>query len=100
MQLQNISKSKKLALSIVFDLLGYVSYIFPPFDFLWAPTSAYLMSKMYQGKKGKFAAAFTFVEEALPFVDFIPSFLMMWVYTFYFSKNTNRQLYTKRNEAI
>lgn len=87
MSLQNSSKSKKLILGIVFDLLGYVSIIFPPFDIVWAPLSAYLMIKMYEGTPGKVAGVISFVEEALPFVDFIPSFSLMWLYTFVFQKN-------------
>ncbi len=78
---------KKLALGIIFDALGYVSFIFPPFDFVWAPLSAYLMTKLYKGKSGKIAAAITFVEEALPLLDVIPTFTLMWLYTYVFSKN-------------
>lgn len=79
-------KHKKLGLGILFDALGYVSFIFPPFDFVWAPLSAYLMTKLYKGKKGKIAAAITFVEEALPFLDIIPTFTLMWLYTYVFNK--------------
>ncbi|WP_223034339.1 hypothetical protein [Hanstruepera marina] len=86
MSLQNSSKSKKLIFGIVFDLLGYVSIIFPPFDIVWAPLSAYLMIKMYEGTPGKVAGVISFVEEALPFVDFIPSFSLMWLYTFVFTR--------------
>lgn len=86
MSLQNSSKSKKLILGIIFDLLGYVSIIFPPFDIVWAPLSAYLMIKMFEGTPGKVAGAISFIEEALPFVDFIPSFSLMWLYTFVLKK--------------
>lgn len=79
-------KYKKLALGILFDALGYVSFIFPLFDFVWAPLSAYLMTKLYKGKKGKIAAAITFVEEAFPFLDVIPTFTLMWLYTFVYNK--------------
>ncbi|MCF6280534.1 MAG: hypothetical protein L3J14_09335 [Flavobacteriaceae bacterium] len=79
-------KYKKLTLGILFDALGYVSFIFPPFDFIWAPLSAYLMTKLYKGKKGKIAAAITFVEEALPFLDVIPTFTLMWLYIYVFNK--------------
>ncbi len=73
---------KKLGLSIFFDALGYVSFIFPLFDVVWAPLSAYLMTKMYRGRKGKVAAVISFVEEALPFMDIVPTFSLMWLYTF------------------
>ena len=79
-------KYKNLVLGIFFDALGYVSFIFPVFDIVWAPLSAYLMTKMYEGKKGKIAAAITFVEEALPFLDVIPTFTLMWLYTYVFNK--------------
>ena len=73
---------KKLGLSIFFDALGYVSFIFPLFDVIWAPLSAYLMTKMYRGRKGKVAAVISFAEEALPFMDVVPTFSLMWLYTF------------------
>jgi hypothetical protein len=92
MTLEKQSKNKKLLLGIVFDLLGYVSYVFPPFDFVWAPLSAYLMTKLYPGKAGKFAAVGTFIEEALPIIDFIPSFTIMWFYTFVFSRSKPKNI--------
>lgn len=87
MSLEKSSKTKKLLLGILFDLLGYVSYVFPPFDFVWAPLSAYLMTKLYAGRAGKIAAIGTFIEEALPMIDIIPSFTIMWLYTFVFSRS-------------
>lgn len=85
MNLETLSKNKKLFLGILFDVFGYISFIFPPFDFVWAPASAWLMTKLYKGRKGKIAAAISFVEEALPFLDVIPTFTLMWMYTFVFS---------------
>lgn len=87
MNLDKSSKTKKLLLGFLFDLLGYVSYVFPPFDFVWAPLSAYLMTKLYVGRAGKVAAVISFVEEALPMLDIIPSFTLMWLYTYVFTKN-------------
>ena len=77
-----MNRYRKLGLSILFDALGYVSFVFPPFDFIWAPLSAYLMTKMYKGREGKVAAVISFAEEALPFFDVIPTFSLMWLYTF------------------
>ncbi|WP_406684108.1 hypothetical protein N1F78_15665 [Seonamhaeicola sp. MEBiC1930] len=79
-----MSKRKILILSILCDALGYVSFVFPPFDFIWAPVSAYIMTKLYKGKEGKVAAVVSFVEEALPVLDVIPTFTLMWFYTFIF----------------
>jgi len=79
-----MNKYKILGWSILFDALGYVSLVFPPFDFIWAPLSAYLMTKLYKGKEGKIAAIISFVEEALPFLDVVPTFSLMWLYTYVF----------------
>jgi len=84
-----MNKYKILALSLLFDALGYVSFVFPPFDFIWAPLSAYLMTKMYKGKEGKVAAVIAFVEEALPILDVVPTFSLMWLYTFVFKSKTS-----------
>lgn len=79
-------KYEKLFLGILFDAIGYVSFIFPLFDIIWAPLSAYLMTKMYKGKEGKIAAVITFIEEALPVLDVIPTFTLMWMYSVVFKK--------------
>ena len=81
------NKYKLLALGIILDAMGYASFLLPAIDIVWAPFSAYLMTKMYAGKKGKIAAVITFIEEALPFLDVIPTFTLMWLYTFVFDKN-------------
>jgi uncharacterized protein involved in cysteine biosynthesis len=51
------SKSSKLFYSIVFDLVGMISYAIPGIgeltDIIWAPIAGYLMSKIYPGKTGK-----------------------------------------------
>lgn len=86
MKTKNNEKYKKLGLGLLFDAFGYASFVFPVIDIVWAPLAAYLMTKMYEGKKGKIAAAVTFVEEALPFLDVIPTFTLMWLYTYVFEK--------------
>jgi hypothetical protein len=74
---------KKLAISIVLDVIGFIP--FPVFSILWAPISAYIMTKMYKGKKGKIAGVISFLEELLP-IDIIPTFTIMWIYTHLISK--------------
>jgi len=83
MNWNKLKKQHKLILGLIFDLLGYVSFIFPTFDFVWAPLSGYLMTKLYEGKKGKIAGIFVFIEEALPFLDIVPTFTIMWMYTYW-----------------
>ena len=84
-----MNKYPKLFLSLLLDALGYVSIIFPPFDFVWAPLSGLIMTKLYKGKAGKIAGIVAFLEEALPFTDVIPTFSIMWVYT-YLIKSPNK----------
>ena len=84
MKLENASKYSKLTLSIIFDAIGYISLIFPPFDFVWAPMAGYLMTKLYKGKSGKIAGIIVFIEEALPWLDVVPTFTLMWMYSFIF----------------
>jgi hypothetical protein len=65
------------------DLIGYATYSLPFLgefaDFLWAPVSAVIFYKTFGGWKGAFGGLFNFVEELLPFTDFVPSFTIMWV---------------------
>ncbi len=90
------NKYLKLLLGIIFDLIGYASFVVPWFaevtDIVWAPASAYLMTRMYKGKKGKIAAAISFIEEALPWVDVIPTFTLMWFYTYVFTSKNKKDI--------
>lgn len=84
-------KYKWLLWSILFDILGTLSF-FVPFlgefsDVFWAPISAYLMIKMYKGTAGKIAGFISFIEEAAILgTDFLPTFTLMWVYSFLIKK--------------
>lgn len=64
------SKKAKLILSILFDLIGMLSYIVPVFaeitDVIWAPISGFILVLMYKGSVGKVAGIIGFIEEALP----------------------------------
>ncbi len=84
-------KYKKLGLSLFFDGLGMVTYVIPVIgefgDIIWAPLAGWLMTKMYKGNLGKTAGAITFIEEAIPGLDVIPTFTIMWLYTYVFKKN-------------
>lgn len=77
-------KYKKLVLSLLFDVIGMIPFL----DLVWAPVSAYLMIKMYKSKEGKVAAVISFIEEALPFLDVVPTFTIMWLYTYVFKEVT------------
>ncbi|MDH7445814.1 hypothetical protein [Aquimarina sp. 2201CG14-23] len=91
-------KHKKLGLSILFDIIGVVtsSYVIPIIgdvgDVIWAPLAAILMTRMYKGNVGKAAGVFTFIEEAIPGLDVIPTFTIMWVYTYVFKKQSIKDI--------
>ncbi len=83
-------KQRNLFLGIVFDLIGMLSFTIPLVgefsDVVWAPVSAILMAYMYKGTIGKVAGILEFIEEAIPFTDFIPTFTLTWIYTYVLQK--------------
>lgn len=80
------SKTKLLIVGILFDLIGMISIVFPPIDIVWAPLSAFLMLRMYKGNVGKIAGVISFIEEAVPGLDFFPSFTLTWIYVYLIKK--------------
>ena len=85
------NKTRDLMLSVLFDAIGMLSFAIPFIgefqDVVWAPLSAFLMARLYKGAMGKVAGIFSFLEEILPFTDVIPSFTLMWCYTYLWKKN-------------
>ena len=84
----------KLILSIIFDLVGMLSYIIPGIaettDLIWAPISGMLLVAMYKGTTGKVAGVIGTLEELVPFTDFIPTFTLTWIYEYYISNKTSK----------
>ena len=86
--IHNNNKYKILVIGLILDFLGIVTSSWAVFilgdiaDIIWAPFSAWMMTRLYKGTAGKVAGAITFIEEALPGIDIIPSFTIMWVYTY------------------
>jgi hypothetical protein len=60
-------------------------------DILWAPVAGWFMTRLYPGRKGKIAGVVAFLEELLPGLDLIPSFTLMWLYTYLFSRGAKPQ---------
>ncbi|WP_442786970.1 hypothetical protein [Flavobacterium suncheonense] len=89
-QTKTDNKSRKLMLSILFDLIGYASYGIPLVteltDIVWAPIAGFLLARMYKGTVGTVGGITVFVEELLPGVDFIPTFTLTWIYTYLIKK--------------
>ena len=76
-------KVKKLALCMLLDAVGLVSFTIPLVgefsDIIWAPIAAFISYKMFGEKRGKLTALTTFAEEILPFTDMIPSFTIFCI---------------------
>lgn len=87
-------RTRKLLLGLLLDGVGMISFTIPLLgefsDVIWAPVAAFIMTRMYKGRVGRVASVLTFIEEALPFTDIIPSFTLTWIYTYYFqSRNSD-----------
>ncbi|MBC7524015.1 MAG: hypothetical protein H7239_06215 [Flavobacterium sp.] len=83
-------KQRNLYLGILFDLLGMASYLIPFIgefeDVIWALLAGFSLSYMYKGTIGKVGGIIEFLEEILPFSDFIPTFTLTWIYTYVIKK--------------
>ncbi len=88
-------KTSKLILSLLFDGIGMLSYVLPIFaevtDLVWAPISGILLMTMYRGTIGKLAGFFGFIEEWVPFIDFVPTFTITWFYTYVIKGGTGQE---------
>jgi hypothetical protein len=86
------NKTRNLILGILFDAIGLLSFTVPLVgefsDVIWAPLAGFLMTWMYKGTIGRVGGVVTFLEEILPFSDFIPTFTLTWIYK-YWIKNKN-----------
>lgn len=85
------NQTRDLVLSLLFDAIGMMSFSIPFIgefaDVIWAPISGLIMVWMYKGTMGKVAGVFSFLEEILPATDIIPSFTIMWFYTYFIKKS-------------
>jgi len=96
-----MSKYKLLFYGLIIDAVGILtsSWVLPVIgdfaDIIWAPLTAWLMTRFYKGNAGKIAGVATFIEEIIPGLDIIPSFTLMWFYTYVISKSK----YTKDVEV-
>lgn len=83
-------KYRQLILGLFLDCIGCVSYLIPGLgefsDVIWAPISAFILARMYPGKVGKVGAIVNLIEELAPGADIIPTFTIVWIYTYYFEK--------------
>ena len=80
------NKARDRVLGILVDAIGMLSFSVPLIgefsDVIWAPFAGFLMTWMYKGTVGKVGGVVTFLEEILPFSDFIPTFTLTWIYNY------------------
>ncbi|MBC7607024.1 MAG: hypothetical protein H7199_08720 [Burkholderiales bacterium] len=85
------TKTRDLLLGLLFDGIGMLSFTIPLVgefsDVIWAPLAGFIMTKMYNGRIGRVAGIFTFLEEIMPFTDVIPSFTLTWIYVYFIKKS-------------
>lgn len=98
-----MNKNKLLRKSIILDLIS-MSTLFIPIagtliDLIWAPYAAKQMNDMYEGKKGKIVFIIVFIEEIIPGLDVIPTFTLMWLYTFVWIKAPQMQAIIINNNS-
>ena len=89
-QVDNELTVPSLPFCILMDAIGMASYIFPgvgeSFDFVWAPISGFIFMKSFGGMTGKIGGLISMVEEAVPFIDIIPTFTIGHFYAKYQSR--------------
>lgn len=83
------------------DAIGCIPFVVVPFlgeafDIVWAPISAIIFYYMFGGRKAAFGAAFSLVEELIPFANFIPTFTIAWAWKKYFVKESQSTIQIKQ----
>ena len=83
-QVENELSVPSLPFCILMDAVGMASYLFPgvgeSFDLVWAPISGFIFMKSFGGMTGKIGGLISMVEEAVPFIDIIPTFTIGHLY--------------------
>lgn len=78
-----------LTTCLLLDAVGCASFALPLvgelFDLVWAPASAILYWRLFGFRRGFMGGWFSFIEELLPGLDFIPTFTITWA-LLYFKK--------------
>ena len=82
-------------MGLLFDTIGMLSFAVPFIgdfsDIIWAPLAGWLMTRMYKGKIGQGSGILTFIEEIIPGLDVIPTFTLMWLYTYVFKGSATKK---------
>ena len=71
-------KLPSLKTCLVLDVIGCLSYVFPPFGPIWAFISGVIFYILFGKKFGVIGGVFSFIEEMFPGIDLIPTFTIAW----------------------
>ena len=72
-------KLPSLKTCIVLDVIGCLSYVVLPFGPIWAVLSGIIFYFLFGRKFGVLGGIFSFIEELIPGIDFIPTFSIAWI---------------------
>jgi|SRR5947208_2368630 hypothetical protein len=76
-----------LVTCLLMDAIGTAVILIPVAgEIIWAPISAFIFWRMFGFRKGFLGGVFSFVEELIPGLDFIPTFTISWA-LLYFKRN-------------
>ena len=72
---------------LLMDFIGSAVILIPVAgEIIWAPISAIIFWRMFGFRKGFLGGMFSFIEELIPGLDFIPTFTISWL-LLYFKRN-------------
>jgi len=97
-------RKSKMIYAFAIDLVGYFSYLIPSVaeisDLFWAPVAAVLIFLLYRIKPrlAFIGALGALVEEFLPFFDFIPTAMLLWILIYVIDQKETIELYRKKEE--
>ena len=66
-----------------------MSYFYDNIFYVFALMFSIVLSYLYKGSIGKVSGVLGFIEEILPFSDFIPTFTLTWIYTYVIKNQDN-----------
>ena len=82
-----------LGACLLMDIIGSATIMIPFFgEIIWAPISALIFWRMFGFRKGFLGGIFSFIEELIPGIDFIPTFTIMWFIQYARNKKASMSL--------
>jgi hypothetical protein len=82
---------------LLLDFIGSAVIVVPVLgELIWAPISAFLFWRLFGFRKGFLGGIFSFIEELIPGIDFIPTFTIMWCIQYARRKKQNLSIQPMR----